>query len=37
MIPAELAPDYYRLEARVQVDEETLSSGRLKDVLTVAP
>jgi hypothetical protein len=37
MIPAELAPGNYRLEVRVRVDEETLSSGRLKDVLTVAP
>jgi hypothetical protein len=37
MIPAELTPGNYRLEVRVRVDEETLSSGRLKDVLTVAP
>ena len=35
MIPAELAPGAYRLEVRVRVDEETLSSGRLKQVLTV--
>ena len=37
MIPVELAPGDYRLEVRIRVDEKTLSSGRLKDVLTVAP
>jgi hypothetical protein len=36
MIPAELAPGAYRLEVRVRVDEETLSSGRLKRTLTAA-
>jgi hypothetical protein len=37
MIPAELVPGSYRLELRVRIDEETLNSGRLKDVLRVVP
>ena len=36
MIPANLVAGSYRLELRVRVDEETLNSGRLKDVLIVA-
>jgi hypothetical protein len=36
MIPADLAPGAYRLEVRVRFEPETLSLGRLKDVLTAA-